>query len=206
MQRTAAQALVCSLAACTVLAQNGASVSPPLEAVYKKNCAACHDASVPRAPTRAAMSRMSPESVRFALASGAMAAQGRTLTAAEIASVSEFLTGKVSSSDAFPKQPFCPAEAAAFDDAFAKPNWNGWGGGLSQHRFQPAAMAQLSPEQAFGDPGVIDVPKHFSSTFSTSFQGEIRLQNSRRTGNSLVNSSYLGDILDVANNGRGRRR
>lgn len=154
MQRTAAQALVCSLAACIVTAQNG-------EAVYKKNCAACHDAGVPRAPTRAAMSRMSPESVRSALLSGVMAVQGRTLTAAEVASVSEFITGKVSSSDALPKQALCPAEAAAFDDPFAKPNWNGWGGGLSQHRFQPAAMAQLSPEQvpklklkwAFGFPG-----------------------------------------------------
>jgi polyvinyl alcohol dehydrogenase (cytochrome) len=35
-------------------------------------------------------------------------------------------------------------------DAFAEPHWNGWGVDLAQHRFQPAAMAQLA---------AADVPK-----------------------------------------------
>jgi polyvinyl alcohol dehydrogenase (cytochrome) len=35
-------------------------------------------------------------------------------------------------------------------DAFADPHWNGWGGDAAQHRFQPAAMAELTAE---------DVPK-----------------------------------------------
>jgi len=154
MQRTAAQALICSLAACIATAQNG-------EAVYKKNCAACHDSGVGRAPNRAALGRMSPENVRFALVGGTMVTQAFNLTGAEIAAVSEFLTGKSLSKEAFPKQAFCPAGVADFSDPFAKPHWNGWGGGLSQHRFQPAAMAQLSPDQvpklklkwAFGFPG-----------------------------------------------------
>jgi len=54
---------------------------------------------------------------------------------------------------------------AAFTDALAKPHWNGWGGNLEQHRFQPAEMAQLSAAQvpklklkwAFGFAGVTRV-------------------------------------------------
>lgn len=56
----------------------------------------------------------------------------------------------------------CPNEgAAAFADPLNKPHWNGWGVDPSQHRFQPAEMARLSPSDvarlklkwAFGFPG-----------------------------------------------------
>jgi polyvinyl alcohol dehydrogenase (cytochrome) len=145
---------VASLATSILAAQNG-------EAVYKKACAGCHDAGVGRAPNRAALLRMSPENIRFALVSGKMLTQAFTLTSAEIGSVIEYVTGKALSGQTFPKEAFCPAGGAAFEAPFAKPYWNGWGVGPAQHRFQPASMAQLSVDQvpklklkwAFGFPG-----------------------------------------------------
>jgi polyvinyl alcohol dehydrogenase (cytochrome) len=56
----------------------------------------------------------------------------------------------------------CPNNgAAAFADPLNKPRWNGWGVDPTQHRFQPANMAGLSPSDvgrlklkwAFGFPG-----------------------------------------------------
>ena len=44
----------------------------------------------------------------------------------------------------------CSDASRTFDDPLTKPHWNGWGVNSSQHRFQPAEMAQLAPE---------DVPK-----------------------------------------------
>jgi polyvinyl alcohol dehydrogenase (cytochrome) len=41
----------------------------------------------------------------------------------------------------------CPADAPAFVDPLNRPRWNGWGANLSQHRFQPAEMAQLPANQ-----------------------------------------------------------
>jgi len=39
----------------------------------------------------------------------------------------------------------CPL-AADLKEALNAPHWNGWGADLAQHRFQPAAMAQLAAE------------------------------------------------------------
>jgi polyvinyl alcohol dehydrogenase (cytochrome) len=38
----------------------------------------------------------------------------------------------------------CPGPAPSFTDPLNAPHWNGWGAGLSQHRFQGADMAQLA--------------------------------------------------------------
>ncbi|HXY01675.1 MAG TPA: PQQ-binding-like beta-propeller repeat protein, partial [Candidatus Limnocylindrales bacterium] len=133
------------------------------EALYKQRCAACHDNEVPRAPNRAALKEMSAENIRFALMTGKMVVQAFGLSSSQIADLTEFLTGKQPAKVQFSPEAFClAASAAAFADPLAKPHWNGWGGDLEQHRFQPAEMAQLSAEQvpklklkwAFGFPGV----------------------------------------------------
>jgi polyvinyl alcohol dehydrogenase (cytochrome) len=46
---------------------------------------------------------------------------------------------------ATPPEAACPAAAPDFADPPSTPHWNGWGGEPSQHRFQPAEMAQLAP-------------------------------------------------------------
>jgi len=134
------------------------------EALYQQRCAACHDNGVPRAPNRAALKEMSAENIRFALVSGKMVVQAFGLSSSQIADLTEFLTGKQPAKEQFSPEAFCPAAsgAASFADPLAKPHWNGWGGNLEQHRFQPAEMAQLSADQvpklklkwAFGFPGV----------------------------------------------------
>jgi polyvinyl alcohol dehydrogenase (cytochrome) len=139
-----------------LLAQDGA-------AVYRQNCARCHENAATRAPQPDALKAMSPENVRFALTSGNMQPLAATLTAAEIRAVSEFVTGKTLSTQVFAQSAYCSGSAPALDQAMSKPHWNGWGVDSYNHRFQPAAMAQLTAADvprlklkwAFGYPGDI---------------------------------------------------
>jgi polyvinyl alcohol dehydrogenase (cytochrome) len=118
--------------------------------LYHKRCAACHDNGIGRAPGREFLQRMSPEAVANALSSGMMTMQGNGMSSAEIRSVAEFLTAKTFGGEALPKQAFCSAAKSWPADPFAGPYWNGWGVGVDNHRFQPAAMAGLT---------AVDVPK-----------------------------------------------
>lgn len=147
---------ICLLLAVTASAQDG-------DALYERHCSACHDKGVGRAPRRDALKRMSPESVLAALTNGTMTSQGRVLNAAEIRSVSTFVTGKSFGSEGMPARAFCGDRSAAFDNPFAGPYWNGWGVNPTNQRSQPLPMAGLNADQiprlklkrAFGFPGVI---------------------------------------------------
>src|SRR3954452_24807337 len=131
------------------------------EALYSKRCAACHDAGGSRVPDRAALRNMSSENVRFALLSGKMQFQGSALNSGEIRTISEFVTGKALHTATFAAHAYCSADASAWKADSESPHWNGWGAGVAQHRFQPAAMAGLSVGEiprlklkwAFGFPG-----------------------------------------------------
>jgi len=138
--------LTVTIAAILVTLAAAAQSAPGGETLYQKACSKCHDGGVERAPTLATLKQMSPESIRFALTNGSMAKLDLGLTAAEIAAISESLSGKLLSATALPQQVFCPA-GAAFEAPFGKPYWNGWGVNAFQHRFQPAAMAQLMADQ-----------------------------------------------------------
>jgi polyvinyl alcohol dehydrogenase (cytochrome) len=139
-----------------VWAQDGA-------ALYRQRCASCHEGGVARAPQADALKQMSPENVVFALNSGSMAFQAFGLTQAEIRAVSEFVTGKAMANEPFPKTAYCGDAGPSLDQSLTKPRWNGWGVDQANHRFQPAAMAQLSATDvprlklkwAFGFPGVV---------------------------------------------------
>jgi polyvinyl alcohol dehydrogenase (cytochrome) len=106
---------------------------------------------------------MSPENVAFALNSGSMALQAFGLTQAEIRAVSEFVTDKAMAKEPFPKTAYCADAGPSLDQSLTKPRWNGWGVDPANHRFQPAAMAQLSAADvprlklkwAFGFPGAV---------------------------------------------------
>jgi polyvinyl alcohol dehydrogenase (cytochrome) len=139
-----------------IWAQDGA-------ALYKQRCAACHEGGVARAPQADALKQMSPENVAFALNSGSMALQAFGLTQADIRAISEFVTGKAMAKELFPKTAYCADAGPSLDQSLTKPNWNGWGVDPANHRFQPAAMAQLSAADvpklklkwAFAFPGVV---------------------------------------------------
>ena len=118
------------------------------EAVFRAHCAKCHNGGVVRAPDVSALRQLSAASIKAALTSGDMIAQGRGLRMAEIDAVSRFL-GNTSAPVASPPAA-CTQPIPTPADAFAEPHWNGWGVDLAQHRFQPAAMAELA---------AADVPK-----------------------------------------------
>jgi polyvinyl alcohol dehydrogenase (cytochrome) len=118
------------------------------EALFRAHCVKCHDGSVIRAPDAAALRLLPAAAIKAALTSGSMSAQGQELSAAEIDAVSRFLGNN--SAPAPSAEAACTKTIPVPADAFAQPHWNGWGVDLAQHRFQPAAMAQLA---------AADVPK-----------------------------------------------
>ena len=150
-----------SMAAAPAFAQ-----APSGEAVYKQNCAACHEGTLPRMPTRAALREMTPEHVETALSSFSMRRQGASLTSAERRAVAEFVTGRPSGSyraplDVIPQSAYCAPDAGG-RTPLTGASWNGWGVDARNTRFQPAAAAglgaadvpKLKLKWAFGVPGV----------------------------------------------------
>ena len=130
------------------------------DAIYKARCATCHEAGVPRAPNRDGLRRLPPEAITTALTTGSMRVQGQELTLDQIRMLARAL-GNAPATAA--PEGVCPANApATLANPSGQPNWNGWGANLAQHRFQPAAMAQLSASDvprlklkwAFAFPGV----------------------------------------------------
>jgi polyvinyl alcohol dehydrogenase (cytochrome) len=129
------------------------------EALYKERCASCHEQGVPRAANREVLGRLSADVIRQALTAGAMRSQAAGLTPTQIESLTRLLAGASPTASSADNK--CAA-GTAFQDPLNRPNWNGWGANLAQHRFQPAASAQLSAgdvprlklKWAFGFPGV----------------------------------------------------
>ena len=128
-------------------AQEPAAQEPNAPALYKQQCALCHEkSSETRAPSPAAMRLMSPENVLRALETGRMKDQGALLTAAQRKMIAEFLTGKplgqtvqspVGNSCADTKTPLTPSSN----------DWNGWSPDPTNARFQPTASAGLTGDQ-----------------------------------------------------------
>jgi polyvinyl alcohol dehydrogenase (cytochrome) len=134
-------------------------------ALYRANCAGCHDNSgQTRAPARDVLRQLTPERILDALESqsGAMLVQGLARTSAERRTLALYLSGKtfgtekpVDFSQAECKQP------AAFSDPNSTPSWNGWSVSPSNARFQNASSAgldanrisQLKLKWAFAYPG-----------------------------------------------------
>ena len=130
------------------------------EALYKEHCTSCHETGVTRAPSRAALVRLSADNVRFALTKGSMTTQASKLTLPEIDALVQYLAGSSAPAASGVANLCEPAQPVS--NPFDRPHWNGWGVDLSQSRFQPAARAQLAAAQvpalklkwAFGFPGV----------------------------------------------------
>src|SRR5260370_11808896 len=104
-------------------------------AIYKEQCAVCHENSAKtRAQSPAALRLMSPENILRALESGRMKDQGSLLSAEEKRAVAQYLAGKPFGQDAQPAAAVCPSAKTPF--APASTDWNGWGADLSKPRFQ----------------------------------------------------------------------
>ncbi len=122
------------------------------EALYKANCAACHDEGLNGAPKREALETRTPAAILASLETGLMREQGKLLSAEERKLVADYLgakTGKVAGK-------MCTGSLKLA----GKPYWNRWGNGLENRRYQPASVggitsanvAQLELKWAFGFP------------------------------------------------------
>src|SRR5262245_59265056 len=67
------------------------TAAPNGEALYKEHCASCRDTGVPRAASRAALSRIAPDSMGVTLTKGTMATQVSKLTPPPLEAVIRFL-------------------------------------------------------------------------------------------------------------------
>ena len=154
-------------AAVSSIAAPARAQAPSGEAIYKQNCAACHEGSLPRMPTRAALRELTPEHVETALSSFSMRRQGANLSPAERRAVAEFVTGQPPGSyraplEVIPKTAYCAAGVRGVSAPFTGASWNGWGSDARNTRYQSAAAAgvtaadvpRLKLKWAFGVPGV----------------------------------------------------
>src|SRR5690349_20578727 len=148
------------LVSAQAFAQDGA-------ALYRRDCAACHDMGVDRAPAREALQGMTAERVLAAMESGPMISMASRDSGADRRAIAQYVTGKsLSARDLSmtpPQSAMCTAPAA-FALRSTSPTWTGWGNGTSNARYQDAAVAGISAASvprlkvkwAFGFPGDLD--------------------------------------------------
>jgi polyvinyl alcohol dehydrogenase (cytochrome) len=137
-----AQAIAYSLVAPAVLL---CAIPPAGDTVYQKRCAACHEQTSPRIPSREALQRMPSARILRALDSGAMMAVAFTIPRDERIAVASFL-GTSASVDAPSTSAFCSDRSVRLGPVPVH-SWNGWSPGTGNARFQPAEAAHLSLDQ-----------------------------------------------------------
>ena len=166
MQRRNLIATIAWIAALPLAAQAQQAVSSPNgAALYSQYCSQCHDAagSESRAPGRSVLQSMTFAEVLRTLSTGSMASIAQARSNAERTAIASFITGKGPDAPAASAEISgrCAPNPVGFLQRLDGPRWNGWGADLGNSRFQPAAMAGLTPDQvpllqlkwAFGFPG-----------------------------------------------------
>ena len=124
-----------------------AAGTPDGEALFETHCASCHLATaIPRVLAIDNMRALPPETIVGALTDGAMREQGAELRPAERRAIAEFITGRRAGTPAVPAQDgdCVAADAGDWPRPDGGPRWNGWGAGVTNARFQPAAQARLA--------------------------------------------------------------
>ncbi|HKD08009.1 MAG TPA: PQQ-binding-like beta-propeller repeat protein [Bryobacteraceae bacterium] len=139
-------------------------------ALYKRNCAVCHDAPTGRTPALSAVRSMRPEAILAVMESGPMRAQASALTPPERRALADYL----GSSTSGPPQPSAHLCASGVMPQTG-PAWNGFGAHPENTRYQDRAAAGLS---------VSDVPKlqvkwAFSLGPTTSVRGQPSIAGGR---------------------------
>jgi polyvinyl alcohol dehydrogenase (cytochrome) len=130
--------------------------------IFAYACAACHGAgSAIAAPRPEALRLMSSKSIASALLTGRMKAQGASLSQNDRVAVAQYL-GLPDSALTLRSSAYCPASLPPSQTDAGSAEWNGWGAGASNQRFQSETQAGLRPADiphlklkwAFGFPGV----------------------------------------------------
>jgi polyvinyl alcohol dehydrogenase (cytochrome) len=134
----------------------------PGQAVFDRQCAACHADASTGAPTREALRQLTPEAILNALTNGKMQVQGATLSDADRRGVAELLAGRaLASTPTVASAPRCTTNTPMSDPTKGA-SWNGWGNGPANARYQPketagitaADLPRLKLKWAFGYAGV----------------------------------------------------
>ena len=122
------------------------------EAVYNRTCIACHGDPAPdsRATRLEGLRTQAVASVLGVLTTGVMRTHTQRLNPSEIRAVAEFVTGKKLVTEVVDPSIGRCAIQTPMSNIHKAPQWNGWGGDLSNTRFRSAAQAGLS---------AVDVPK-----------------------------------------------
>ena len=117
------------------------------EAIYRSQCAPCHDAPTTRAPDRTGLGLRSRDAILASMVSGTMSVVVKNLSAAEKRTVADYL-GR-------PADPGVPSGAVGAGlcsstlsppNLLAGPQWIGWGRDLANTRFQVQKDAGLSAD------------------------------------------------------------
>jgi len=120
------------------------SAPPPGKAVYERACATCHDhPGATRAPAFDALKAMRYGTIHFALTEGRMQAQAASLTAAERASLIDYLVGRGTPDDAWVANMMCPAPKRA-PSLDATPSVASFGFDQHNHRHLTREQAGLA--------------------------------------------------------------
>ena len=124
------------------VAQSAEPASPG-KAVYDKHCASCHEHPETRAPSFDTLKGMRYGSIHYALTEGKMQVQGAPLSAAERASVIDYLVGRSVVDDAWVMKMMCTPDRRAVDLS-APATVSGFGFDTLNHRHLTREQAGLA--------------------------------------------------------------
>lgn len=114
--------------------------------IYTNNCASCHEQGLDRAPHRAMLLLMSPDSIYRALTHGVMQSQSAGLSDEDKIAVAEFLGGgEIGDMTTSPEPTQCEGESNQFDYN-EPPVFQGWGLTQASTHSIPAETAGLNKE------------------------------------------------------------
>jgi polyvinyl alcohol dehydrogenase (cytochrome) len=162
-------------------------------ALYRQRCAVCHEGGASdRAPDRTTLQYMPTESIMRTLETGVMREVAGSLTPAERDAIATYLTGNAPRAKAdatlHPPGGLCPASSKNFSVDPGSPQWNGWSPDLTNHRFQPAAIAGVSAS---------DVP-HLKLKWAFGFEGDsMAFSQPTVAAGSLFVDSQQGKVFSL---------
>jgi polyvinyl alcohol dehydrogenase (cytochrome) len=114
------------------------------DSLYTQYCAMCHTAPQDgRTPPRDALSSYTANSIFRALTQGVMRAQGAVLTTEQQVALSEYLAGEAMREEVVTAVSRCDLPMPKFELSLPS-NWNGWGNGASNPRYQSAQGTRIT--------------------------------------------------------------
>ena len=153
--------LVAPMLVVSGFSRTAAAQAPDPEALYKANCASCHDQPEGRTPPRAALKDRTPDAILAAMTTGSMSVNAINISAADKRRLAELLSGKpfAATTSLFPIAGLCTVKPGPIGSLAQKAYWNGWGVDATNARYQPkpgitaAEVPNLTLKWAFGFPG-----------------------------------------------------